>query len=242
MSSYLERKKRFLIMGSGGWWCPPNFDPDDCLAAYQFKGAGNEADSLIDLTGHGYTLTKTGDDLLIFNNDTGYTFNGRNRPLRNLHNSSVTGIKSVIVRYSDISGSIGQMAFSVQYHNFSSEGHEGAYHGLIGAYVSDRIFNGNFVTLGVWPENAEVWDRSAIFGHNIGSGAIPSEYFLNKEKKTPLYSGGFSGYSTGREPLFGNNNTSWGNLGSFRIQAGAFYKRWLTAEEMSHIHDQVAAL
>ena len=79
-------------MGSGGWWLPPNFDPADCLAAYQFKGAGSESAALTDLTGHGYELTKNDpQSLMDFDNSAGFVW-ARNawRTSRYLHNAELT--------------------------------------------------------------------------------------------------------------------------------------------------------
>ena len=87
-------------------------------------------------------------------------------------------------------------------------------------------------------------DKSGIFGYNIGwmnprDGENEGEIYFNG---TVRQIQGSISYAYRNGPLFGNNNSSWGNLGSFSIQAGAFYNRWLTEAEMLYIYDQLAAL
>ena len=246
MSSYLEWKKRAIVMGSGGWWLPPNFDPADCLAAYQFKGAGSESAALTDLTGQGNTLTKTG--AVTFDNAIGYTFVEGLRPVRNLNNNSIiSSVKSVIIRYSDIAGGIGQMARGVIYDNMDPQdgGGSSADCGICGNFEMAWESGDEWAHWGAKiPSKPVIYDLSGIFGYNIGwmnpiDGENEGEIYFNG---TVRQIQGRIGYTYRNGPLFGNNNSSYGNLGRFSIQAGAFYSRWLTASEMSYLYYQIAAI
>ncbi|MBP5781925.1 MAG: hypothetical protein J6W04_00115 [Bacteroidales bacterium] len=59
---YLLTKKKAMLMGANVWYLPGGFDSDKCLAAYKFIGAGTEANSLVDCTGHGFDLKKSHDN------------------------------------------------------------------------------------------------------------------------------------------------------------------------------------
>ena len=54
MAGYLEWKRDAMI-GATPWW-NPGIDLNNCIAAYQFKGASSQSVALQDLTGHGHTL------------------------------------------------------------------------------------------------------------------------------------------------------------------------------------------
>lgn len=251
MSSYLEWKKRAIIMSSGGWWLPPNFDLSDCLAAYQFKGAGSEASALSDLTGNGKTLTKTG--TVTFDNNTGYTFAAGNMAVRSLNNTEVTDIKSVIIRYSFSGGVIAQMAYSVGYDNapFDSGDPDANNFGMVGITSHWNVAEERFNPLIL---RTNTLNKSGVFGFNLAFGDIDghtdiqtesvagSAYYNGQKKNLVNVIAGHRSHVHPGGVLFGNTDGAWGNLGAFTIQAGAFYKRNLTAAEMSYIYDQVSVL
>lgn len=56
--NYLDWKKRAFLVGSGAWFLPSGLSSENCLAAYQFKGASSEANALMDLSEYGHNLTK----------------------------------------------------------------------------------------------------------------------------------------------------------------------------------------
>lgn len=100
------RKVKRAYVGVGGkarlvyssdWWVPSGVAAANCLAAYRFKGAASEAAALTDLTGHGYTLTKSGPPT--WSSATGFTFNWNG----NLNNASLNGqgVNTIVVRFAN---------------------------------------------------------------------------------------------------------------------------------------------
>ena len=257
MSSLLERKRRALIMGSGGWWLPPNFVPDDCICAYQFKGAGDEASALSDLTGHGYTLTKYYGvpENVVWNNDTGFYLGGAPgiatwRIAHALHNGSVptNQIKSVIVKFQTAGGLVEQIAYSIPH-----EGDEGltfAFH--TGWYDDNEGRDYSIFTHQASNSIPTISSNFRVVGHNLGwghgGGAAESyrvdqysEIYLNGVRVQIDSKFNSDGRRSFEGVLFGATGAP-GNVGSLVVVGGAFYKRWLTASEMSHIYDQINAI
>ena len=252
MSSLLERKRRALIMGSGGWWLPPNFVPDDCICAYQFKGAGDESTALSDLTGHGYTLSKSyavpGNT--VWNNNTGFYLGGADgaywRPAHALHNGSVpkNQIKSIIVKFQTSGGLVEQIAYSIP--------HKGD-DGLTFAFGAGWYADGrDYVAWTHQTSNSipTISSNFRVVGHNIGWGYGAPGVDYHVEQYSEIYLNGVrvqidwnfnSGTRNFEGVLFGATGAS-GNVGSLVVVGGAFYKRWLTASEMSHIYDQIEAI
>ena len=253
MSSYLEWKKRAIIMGSGGWWLPPNFDPADCLAAYQFKGAGSEAASLSDLTGHGYTLTKTDpQNLMDFDTNEGWIF-ARNawKGARALDNDSIdksiNGIKSFVMRFKKIilynntygyhlwydtsddpTGGVGGGFSSFEWSDYNGW-HVGSRHHYMKKY-EDR-----------WP-----YEWSGVVQFNIGiydwrTVDIPAEIYVDGKRIPDSELSKVSDVYEPNKTLFGHLSAA-GNLSTGTMIAGAFYRRHLTEAEMSYIYDQIAAI
>lgn len=250
MSSYLEWKKRAIVMGSGGWWLPPNFDPDNCLAAYQFKGAGSELAALTDLTGHGYELTRTGNNSAItFNNDVGFVWNGVSGA-QNLHNTEIVDkINSFVIRYKiDHLGQGYGICFRTGFAVFGDE------HGDDVTALS--VWHNHWTTVHDESYRAAVYltrkspswwqDLSGVVGYNIGKssetdpgthgdlyldGALVAE--SNRQTINSIY--------TGNEVLFGQDASGY-NSGKYTMVAGAFYKKKLTADEMSYLYYQIAAI
>lgn len=77
---------------SDEWW------GDDCIAAYRFKGAESEAQSRVDLTGHGYDLTRQ-------NNPTWDAENGaylKNGWLSNSDLNALDTVRTIVIRYSEL--------------------------------------------------------------------------------------------------------------------------------------------
>jgi len=75
-----------------------NFWGDDCIAAYRFKGAESEEQSRVDLTGHGYDLTRQ-------NNPTWDAENGaylKNGWLSNTDLNALDTVRTIVIRYSEL--------------------------------------------------------------------------------------------------------------------------------------------
>ena len=254
MSSLLERKRRALIMGSGGWWLPPNFVPDDCICAYQFKGAGDESTALSDLTGHGYTLSKSyavpGNT--VWNNNTGFYLGGADgahwRPAHALDNSSVpkTQIRSVVVKYQTAGGLVQQIAYSI--HHFD----EGTLFSFNTGWYDGNEGRDYSVNTHQRPNSIpHISSDFIVAGHNLGwghGGGAAESFRIDQYSEIYL-----SGSKVNINNTFSSSQTSWwgnlfgangapGNVGSLIVVGGAFYKRWLTASEMSYISDQIDAI
>ncbi len=241
MSSYLERKKRFLVMGSGGWWCPPNFNTDDCICAYQFKGAGSQSDAFQDMTGHGYTLTKDDPNNQIdFDSNNGFVWQrGTWRTARALHNTSVTGIKSFVVRYST-PNDIPPTAIA---YGIAGDQSNGYY-----AVQYPAVETGSSISTMRWlTRRSPAWNqRNFIVHYNIGSyrdgtdnvGELYIDGVKIEDSNLRSY-GGYIGIPANY--LFGHG-TAGGNVTAFTIACGAFYSRKLTSAEISHIYEQAAGM
>lgn len=250
MSSYLEWKKRAIVMGSGGWWLPPNFDPDDCLAAYQFKGAGSESAALTDLTGHGYELTKNDPDRLMdFDNSAGFVW-ARNgwRSSRYLHNAVLTKdlhgfesteIQSYIIRYASLFIGAGyDFAYRLTFVN----GHLSVY------YPHNHEWQGEWVQNAVYMyRTTPSWtDANGVIGYNMGLKTTTAENSGDLYINGALIPVDNRTTETGLQertiiPLFGHDSAA-GNVGPYTIVAGAFYKKKLKADEMSYLYYQIAAI
>ena len=232
MSSLLERKRRALIMGSGGWWLPPNFDPEDCVCAYQFKGAVDEATALSDLSGNGYTLTKQYQvpENAAWNNDSGFYLGGFGgttwRVPHGLDNSSVNRdqIKSVIVRFKE--GNVASIAYSIFYRDDTI-----------------TMWFGHNPTICQTSDSITRTSDYQVIGHNIGWNREShlSEFYKNGSSVANNFN--YTNYDakTYVMNLFGGSGAQ-GNIGGVTIVGGAFYKRWMTDAEMSYISDQLAAI
>ena len=250
MNSYLKRKKKALLMGSGGWWMPPNFNPDECLAAYQFKGAADASTSLSDLTGHGYTLTKTDpDNLMDFDPNEGWIWaRSAWRSSRALDNSSINksenGIKSFLLRFKNMNGSGNSTGFHLLYDGSSeypngwcvqspwySDFHE--WHLAVENYYKNPHWGGGWTgilhcNIGLDNDQTGVHRRPEIYFNGV---RVPDNSL-----------GSFrNAIETPNSILFGHIGAA-GNLSSQTMIAGAFYSRWLTETEIAHVYEQVASM
>lgn len=249
MNSYLKRKKKALLMGSGGWWMPPNFNPDDCLAAYQFKGAADAATSLSDLTGHGYTLTKTDpDNLMDFDPNEGWIW-ARNawRGTRALDNSAINksenGIKSFLLRFKNMGGNSGHSSGFHLSFDGNSEYPKGwcidipEWNDFNGWHVAVRRFYKNTGWPGVW---TGIIQCNFSFS-NIYDQTKP-EIYVDGVRIPDNDLGSFGNATESpNSTLFGHVGAA-GNLTSQTMIAGAFYSRWLTETEIAHVYEQVASM
>ena len=254
MSSYLEWKKRALLMGSGGWWLPPNFDPDDCLAAYQFKGAGSESEALTDLTGNGYTLTKTG--TVTFDNAIGFSWTYHLSTQYTLNNSELSNqtVKSAIIRYADAGSnvwftSVNGARFYMCRNYFRYE-YAGELWGLLGGFNwwDEGSNTGRNCLNGITEPNPD----SGVFGYNqawgdqryVPSAANPGECYVDGVRYAVNQgNNGFNYAPDNCISVFGGAAAGNGvNYGAFKIIAGAFYSRWLTPEEHAFVAEQLLAL
>lgn len=82
------------------FWLPGGLAASACLAAYQFKGAASEAAALTDLSGHGYTLTKSNSPT--WTSANGFYF-GSGAYLGNATLNALKTVKTIVIRYSGLS-------------------------------------------------------------------------------------------------------------------------------------------
>lgn len=245
MSSYLEWKKRAIVMGSGGWWLPPNFDPDDCLAAYQFKGAGSESAALTDLTGHGKTLTRTGDNSAItFKNNVGFVWNEVSGA-QYLHNTEiVNNINSFVIRYKiDYLGQGYGICFRTGFAVFDGVTALSVWHNHWITWQDESYREAVYLTR----KSPSWWqDLSGVVGYNIGwssetNPGTHGDLYLDGALVAESNRQTFNNHYTGNEVLFGQGFSGF-NSGRYTMVAGAFYRRNLRADEMSYLYYQIAAI
>lgn len=83
---------------SNPWWLPTGIVSSNVIAAYQFKGAVDEANALLNVNNANvYPLSKVGTST--WNKNNGFTFAGG---VNGLTNSSLTTFNTVIVSYSNV--------------------------------------------------------------------------------------------------------------------------------------------
>jgi len=86
---------------AGGWWLAGGIDPDDCIAAYQPKGAASYAASKVNLANPGtYDLTNGNDPS--WSADNGWTFDGVNDHLYETTYEPTNTPFTVIVRLNNM--------------------------------------------------------------------------------------------------------------------------------------------
>ena len=103
MGYFEMRRDSFSAEGEDSWW------GDGCIAAYQFKGATSEADSLIDLTGHGYNLSEVNNP--VWDTSKGF-FLVSNKYLNCTTLNALDTINTIIIRYSALPSTDGFIGFS----------------------------------------------------------------------------------------------------------------------------------
>ena len=114
MYQYLNWKKKAMLMAANTFWLPSGLSIENCIAAYQFKGASSETVARRDLTGNGYTMyvytetddaQSTGDHAPTWSASSGFTFDavyrGRSGFLNN-NDLNQQNIKAAVVRYSGL--------------------------------------------------------------------------------------------------------------------------------------------
>ena len=107
MSKYLEWKRRAFIMSADQFFLPPGLSTDDVLAAYQFKGQASRDDAVMDMSGHGRTLTvgTQGDHTPTWDGSKGFTwdavYQGASGYLDNAE-LDLLDIQACVVRYSGL--------------------------------------------------------------------------------------------------------------------------------------------
>lgn len=265
MSSYLELKRRALMMGSGAWWCPNGFDASVCLAAYDFKTSVDQSDALRDITGHGYNLSIDGSNVT-YNQGSGFYFGGGwSNGHGKLNNSSLINqsVQSIIIRFSGLSGNLNFL--SRVNNGFGVIVNEGTTTGADPYTITDIHYKecqyytwwdeGSDATRSVFVHGPNNSRSAGIFGTNrawgdpryYGSSANIGEVYRDGVKETASTYGRWTngpGAEGSWKAVFGGGYASGWNVpyGSFTIVAGAFFNRWLTEAEHLAIAESLAAL
>lgn len=254
MSTLLNWKKKALLMGSAGWWLPSGMVESDCFAAFQFKGAASEADALIDKTGHGYNLAKSSSDIT-WNKDTGFSWVNNLSGQSTLNNSNLSNqtVKSAVIRYADAGSNVWFTAVNGSRfnmcRNYFRYDYDGALWGLLGGFNwwDEGSSRGRNCLKGITAPNPD----SGVFGYNQAWGdqrsssvSNPGEYYIDGVKYAANQgNNGFDNAPDNCGGIFGGAAAGNGvNYSGFKIVAGVFYNRWLTAEEHAFVAGQLLAL
>lgn len=271
MSSYLEWKKRALIMGSGGWWLPQNFDPENCIAAYQFKDAGSKSAALEDRTGHGYTLSESNGSVLYDTSKNSLVWNGRNAGYSEVHDGYLesTGlsqrskeIRSLVVRYEHITINASNMhLISSGYFNDYGDYfgiHEELSYGNYeqpGFYVSEIFQNRQTTTdyggmrLRIPSDGSKSPGCIGVTAFTVNDSDLGNQRFNDDE--TFVYNAVSKTLTNGRDihdllgsttPKIGGFSFTTPNNCAYTIIGAAFYKVALTVKEFQDIHERLATV
>ena len=223
MSSYLEMKKKALLMSAGGWWIPNNFDPSNCICAFKFTGAANQAESLTSLTGN-YDLTINGTaGTYAWASNVGWKLgNGSltNTDICAIAYHSNTNVKAVIIRTND--GTNGPITFPNTSLGLYRNGNNGPICSMVADGAVIRLWNSNNT-------------NGSIIGRNLSQ---PTKVYIDGVARTCNDS------STIAMPLtylFPGNGASDINSGNVFI-AGVFYSAELTQTQMIEVEDRMRYL
>ena len=251
---YLEMKRDAMI-GATPWFLPQGISYDDCIAAYQFKGASSQNASYTDLTGHGHTLSAPNG--VEWDKNTGVKF-GNNQFLTNSVPDGaslrvLTNIKSIVVYYyghaeldPDLDGNpicFTQLKFS----RTSTEGNPL----LFGKLSFQRYFNGEWIyDTSKFPGIVTKWNTSNnSITYCRATTKLPKYGILACDNSQLYFDGEMMTTSAkknyGCESLlttqFRLNDDGYEilrNRGNY-IYAAAFYSKKLTATQHKKISDEL---
>ena len=260
MAGYLEWKRDAMI-GAVPWWNIGN--PDDCIAAYQFKGVSNETTALTDLTGHGYNLNKNFDPQ--WDSTQGY-FLQNNKFLNATELHNVETIGTIVVRYAGLTKSETEL---VQFTNIKAQGYYDFYHHFVfSARLKFSYLRANYSTSWEWvdmnrqgivskwilnPNNA-YWNEMLVYNYanvdlckDYRSGVLAStrnQLFLNGAKITTTEKR-IQHVTQMQNAGMGNQNNqtlSPSKTGHWVI-AAAYYKPTITSEQThKDLYDRMMAI
>lgn len=209
------------------WWLPTGIVSSNVIAAYQFKGAVDEANALLNVNNANvYPLSKVGTST--WNKNNGFTFAGG---INGLTNSSLTTFNTVIVSYSNVetseSNAVTLISPKKLYTLYAKAGYDTGtkyYPKTIGAsYGSNELKYSNITA----SNGIIAWTKSS-----------------DSDVGTLYYNGATIGSLTGPPaPGGAYNNSSYATIGSSitnsslaysgsTIQAVAFYNTLLTAAQI----------
>lgn len=237
------------------WWRPEGVSLANVLAAYQFKGRSSDTEALKDLTGHGYGLGKTSQEVWgttytpTLNSSYGYYFAEAwygNCGYLNNTNLNNQNIKCIIIRYSGLSRQ--ERGFLV--------GACGS-HGRAQIYAATGYYNNSehYVNIGTpgfvssYGGNGSIKYRSGgmnsgVICVNFDSNQMYINGSLTAESLTTK-SGVFTDLNT--KKTFGNTHSGmsdWNNQfhAAKYIQAAAFYSIELSANQQREVYKRITEL
>lgn len=231
------------------FWTAGGISPANCLAAYQFKGASSETVALTDLTGHGYTLTKSGSPT--WATGTGFTM-GTSGLLQNATLNKLTTIKTIILRYSNLPSTDNKLYIASQIKGRTSLGTDNPL--LYYRLSMSRFVNGAGVVTNInYPVVITSWntDTSKLYIKK-GDTKLASSGTLGYSNNV-IYANGTAQTTTSETLACESTSTEQTNLststshtlhngGGVRLLAAAFYNVNLTAAQHKAVANAMLAL
>lgn len=112
--NFLEWKKRAFMSSGSSWFLPSGIGLDDCIAAYQWKGADSFQYSAHDLTEHGYDLTY---DWVSWDASTGitcYPGSDLEKSLAKIEQTSLSNLTNIVTQVVSFSDFVYSSAFETE--------------------------------------------------------------------------------------------------------------------------------
>jgi len=234
------RKTENLLAGiyqvrQAPWWLPTGIVSSNVIAAYQFKGAIDEANALLNVNDTStYPLTKVG-STVTWNQSTGFYI-----PATlgyGLNNASITSFSSVFARFSDaangdyysviVSPALGYTLMAKAAYDYGG----GKYRNSVGIadYTSNPgtgYYGATYYSYGVLGWNR---DSRLVYVNGVSQSLTG---FENAYIANPTYI------------LIGQGRTSTAitSLAAYNLQAVVFYNTQLTADQVVQLSSSMAAL